>query len=116
MLRVQVWELLQPGRFAKPAQDMGKASKRIKRWQRRNLRFFELYRRACRYGGVDPFTLTNWRLDAQDRPGGVIVVRIIGEDAYGREIVTAPFVERLPARKVRTADGKVWTLRKRKQV
>ena len=59
---------------------------------------------------MDPISLTNWRLDAQDRPGGIIVTRIVGEDADGREIVTAPLVERLPNRLVLTADGKIWRL------
>jgi hypothetical protein len=43
-------------------------------------------------------------------------VRVTGLDSNGREVTTAPFVERLPARRVLTADGKVWFLGQRKQV
>lgn len=62
---------------------------------------------------MDPNSLTNWRLDTQNRPGGIIVLRVVGRNADGKEVVTAPFVERLPSRQVRTADGKVWRLGKR---
>ena len=64
---------------------------------------------------VAPSLLTHWLLDAKDRPGAIIVVRIIAQQD-GREIITAPLVERLPARQVLTADGKVRVLGKPKVV
>ncbi len=57
-------------------------------------------------------TLTHWRLETTDSDDA-IVVRVTGLDSNGREIITAPLVERLPARQVLTADGKVWVLGKR---
>ena len=65
---------------------------------------------------MDPQTLTDWHLDAQDRPGDIIVVRIVGTDAHGWGVVTAPLVERLPSRRVKTADGRIWVLGKRNAV
>ena len=65
---------------------------------------------------MDTQTLTDWHLDAQDRPGDIIVVRLVGIDDAGREVVTVPLVERLPSRRVKTADGRIWVLGKRNAV
>ncbi len=62
-----------------------------------------------------PYLLTHWLLDAKDRPGAIIVVRIIAQQD-GREFITAPLVEHLPARKVRTAERMVWRLGCRQRV
>lgn len=62
--------------------------------------------------GMDPIPLTNWRLDTQDRPAGIIVVRIVGKNVEGKEVVTAPLVERLTGRRVLTSDGKIWRLKR----
>lgn len=59
-------------------------------------------------GSMGPITLNYWHLEAQDDlegPGDPVELRIVGETADGRRIVTAPVVRRLPRRLVLTEAG-----------